>query len=305
VGKGHLGFGQTEEAVMRQAGQAVARAAERMTQETELILVLSGKGHNGDDARFAAEYIRSRQIQILHVVDPEATCKQLEPLLARQPALIIDGLFGIGLNRPLGLGWNALIQKLNDSGRPILAVDVPSGLNADTGLPLDKAIRATATITFGAAKQGLLKSSAWPFVGRLEIAPEIGLLPYPFTTEISVALAEDYTNFPPPRPETGHKGTFGHLAIIAGSFGYHGASVLAARGAQRAQPGLITLMTAPNVYQPVAEQLQAVMVRTWAENLDLPKRALPCWSAPAWPQRMFPSRSSFSHDSSGSKVHSR
>jgi NAD(P)H-hydrate epimerase len=261
--------GQSEAVVMRQAGQAVARQAEKMTRPHDFILVLAGKGHNGDDARFAADYLKDREVQIVPVIDPEAAIAQLRPLLFRKPALLIDGLFGIGLNRQLALGWLKLIQHINEAARPILAVDVPSGLNADMGTPLEDAIRASVTVTFGAVKQGLLQAGSWPFVGRLEVAPEIGLIDYPFTTEISVVTADDFKDFPPPRPEAGHKGTFGHLAIIAGSLGYHGASVLCARGAQRAQPGLITLITAPNVYQPVAEHLQAVMVRPWTEDLSL------------------------------------
>src|SRR6185436_10641198 len=115
-----------------------------------------------------------------------------------------------------------------------------------------------------------MKPAAWPFVGKLEVAPEIGLVPYPFETEVSMMVADDFSGFPPPRPVAGHKGTFGRLAIIAGSPGYHGAAVLAARGAQRAQPGLITLYTTETVYQPVAAQLQAVMVGIWRPNLKLP-----------------------------------
>lgn len=262
--------GETEAAVMRRAGAAVARGAERLTRAGEFILVVAGKGHNGDDARYAAEAIREREVRLLRVVDPELSSPELEMLLARHPALVIDGLFGIGLNRPLTLPWLRLIQLLNTAGRPVLAVDVPSGLNADTGLPLEDAIRARVTLTFGGAKAGLLKSTAWPFVGRLEVAPDIGLIPYPFTTELNVIAPEDFVDFPGARPQAGHKGTFGHLAIVAGSLGYHGAAVLAARGAQRAQPGLITLLTAPSTYEPVARQLQSVMVRPWDADMILP-----------------------------------
>jgi ADP-dependent NAD(P)H-hydrate dehydratase / NAD(P)H-hydrate epimerase len=263
--------GQTEEAVMGLAGQALARRAEQLTREGDLILVFAGKGHNGDDAQHASQYITGRELHLFRVFDPEATAKAMVPFLARHPALLIDGLFGIGLNRPLATAWTKLIQQINQSNRPILAVDVPSGLNADSGLPLDDAIRAAYTVTFGAVKEGLIKSNGWPFVGRLEVAPEIGLLPYPFTTEISMVAPEDFAGFPPPRPVAGHKGTFGHLAIIAGSLGYHGASVLAARGAQRAQPGLISLSTDPEVYLPVADQLQSVMVRPWSPEFPLPE----------------------------------
>ncbi|MCI0748199.1 MAG: NAD(P)H-hydrate dehydratase [Verrucomicrobia subdivision 3 bacterium] len=263
--------GQTEQAVMRRAGDAVARTAERMTKVGDRILVLAGKGHNGEDARFAAASIKERTAQLVPVFDPDLVIREFSPLLSPAPALIIDGLFGIGLNRPLARPWTHLIEKLNETKVPLLAVDVPSGLNADTGEPLEVAIRATITLTLGAVKQGFLKPSAWPFVGKLEVAPDIGLVPYPFETEISLIDAADFDGFPPPRPVAGHKGTFGHLAIIAGSVGYHGAAVLAARGAQRAQPGLITLYTTEGAYVPVARQLQSVMVKPWQPPLRLPE----------------------------------
>jgi NAD(P)H-hydrate epimerase len=107
-------------------------------------------------------------------------------------------------------------------------------------------------------------------VGRLEAVANIGLIPYPFATEICVVVPEDFDAFPPPRPLDGHKGMFGHLSIVAGSFGYHGAAVLAARGSQRAQPGLITVITEDKVYNPVAEQLQSAMVKTVGSELQLP-----------------------------------
>lgn len=262
--------GQSEDAVMRRAGQAVAEQAQKMTAPGERVLVFAGKGHNGEDAKYAAKFLTGREVKLLQVFDPDATFNEFKALLKDPPALIIDGLFGIGLNRPLAGNWNRLIQQINNSLVPILAVDVPSGLNADTGLPLNDAIHATCTLTLGAVKEGFLKVNAWPFVGRIEAAPDIGLIPYPFETAISFQTAEDFEKYPPPRPVEGHKGTFGHLAIIAGSVGFHGAAVLAARGAQRAQPGLITVATAEAVYQPVASQLQAVMVRPWETEPSLP-----------------------------------
>src|SRR6266850_1093585 len=96
----------------------------------------------------------------------EAVTRQLAEMLKPAPGLIIDGLFGIGLNRSLAPPWLRLIQNLNKSQVPILAVDVPSGLNADTGDPLDDAVRAHLTLTLGAVKQGFLKPNAWPFVGK-------------------------------------------------------------------------------------------------------------------------------------------
>jgi NAD(P)H-hydrate epimerase len=263
--------GVAEDAVMRRAGQAVARLVEKLTRPGDLVLFLAGKGHNGDDVTYACDFTNERQRELLRVIDPEVAAKEIVPHLDRKPALVVDGLFGIGLNRSLSGAWLKLIEILNKSGRPILAVDVPSGLNADTGLPLDDAVHANCTLTFGAVKQGLVKNSAAPFVGRLEGAAEIGLVPYPFTTESNWIVPEDFADYPPRRPASGHKGIFGHVVILAGSTGYHGAAILAARGAQRAQPGLITLHTMPAVYVPIAAQLQSVMAHPWEKDLAIPR----------------------------------
>jgi len=262
--------GVAEDAVMRQAGAAVARCAERMTAHEDFVLFLAGKGHNGDDAAYGCEFIQGRCGEVIRVLDPETGIRELPAQMARKPALIVDGLFGIGLKRPLSDAWKNLIEQINDAGVPILAVDVPSGLNADSGLPQDVAIRAERTLTFGAVKQGLLKPDAADFVGQLEVAGEIGLSPHSFATGLNLTVPQDFLGYPPKRPITGHKGTFGHLTIIAGSPGYHGAAVLASRGAQRAQPGLITVCAHAAVRLPVASQLQAVMVHAGAEDFALP-----------------------------------
>ncbi|MHB8520926.1 MAG: NAD(P)H-hydrate dehydratase [Limisphaerales bacterium] len=263
--------GQTEPAVISRVGQRVAARARQLTRPGNLVVTLAGKGHNGDDARQAQAHLAGRVVEVLNVVEPATDLAGLQSLLARRPALIIDGLFGIGLNRPLGEPWVRFINEVNQSARPVLAVDVPSGLDADTGQTHGAAVRATITLTLGAPKQGLLRPSAWPFVGRLEVAPDIGLAPCPCAGEWQWTLPGDFGAFPPARPVDAHKGSFGHLIIIAGSLGYHGAAVLAARGAERGKPGLITLFTPANIYAPVAAQLQSVMVHPWKPNVEFPK----------------------------------
>ncbi len=255
--------GQTEAEVIRGVGKAVARVALRLTRPGELIVTLAGKGNNGADARAAHGHLAERRVDVLDVKEPQSDLTKLDALLSLRPALIIDGLFGIGINRPLSPEWTTYIQRINDARTQVLAVDVPSGLNADTGEPQGAAIQATITLTVGAPKQGLLRPAAWPFVGRLHVAKEVGLLACPLTSELQWALPEDFIGYPPPRSAATHKGSYGHLAIVAGSMGYHGAAVLAARGAQRAQPGLITLHTMEEVYHSVAPQTQAVMVSPW------------------------------------------
>ncbi len=263
--------GHQEADVIRRVGRAIVETARRLTQPTDLILILSGRGNNGADARATLELFDDRRLDTLDVKDPATDFAELESLLATRPVLIIDGLFGIGLNRPLDAAWQKFINAINAAKIPVLSVDVPSGLNADTGEPHGAAIEAAVTLTVGTPKAGLLKASAWPFVGRLEVTPPVGLIACPHTSDLHWTLAEDFTGLPPMRPVAGHKGTFGHVGIIAGSLGYHGAAVLAARGAQRAQPGLVTLLTQEAVYLPVAAQLQAVMVQVWKPQTSLEK----------------------------------
>lgn len=262
--------GQTEAEVIRRVGQRVAQRALQLTRADDFILLLAGKGHNGDDVRAAQSVITERQVELLEVNSPAENFAKLEAALARHPALIVDGLFGIGLNRPLDVAWLKFITLINAAKLPVLAVDVPSGLNANTGETFGAAIQAAVTLTVGAPKQGLLRQNAWSFVGRLEVATDVGLVSCPHQAELQWKLPEDFRGFPLPRPVAGHKGTFGHLAIIAGSVGYHGAAVLATRGAQRAQPGLVTALPLEPAYYQVAAQLQSAMVKPWSHDIRFP-----------------------------------
>lgn len=262
--------GRSEADVIRRVGRALGARARALTRGGDRILILAGSGHNGDDARCARESLPDRVVEMLEIRDPVADLQKLESQLATSPALVIDGMFGLGLNRPLDKPWIEFVRRLNAAHRRVLAVDVPSGLNADTGQPQGIAVEAAVTLTVGAPKTGLLTTAAAPFVGRLEVATDVGLTPCPFDNELSWILPEDFQEFPPRRLVSAHKGTYGHLAIVAGSLGYHGAAVLAARAAQRARPGLITLFVHEPAYVAAAAQLQAVMVRPWQSPPVLP-----------------------------------
>ena len=259
--------GQTQAEVIRRVGKRLARRARRLTRADDFILILAGKGHNGDDARAAKEFLDNRRVKVLELLLPDTDLLKLEMTLREKPALVIDGIFGIGLNRPLAEPWQKIIAAVNAAKIPVLAVDVPSGLNADTGETFGAAIEAAVTLTIGAPKTGMLAAPAWPFVGRLEVADDIGLVSCPHKSELNWTLPDDFQSFPPPRPVADHKGSFGQVAIVAGSLGFHGAAVLAVRGAQRAQPGLVTLTTQENVYSVIASQLQSAMVNVWQPDV--------------------------------------
>jgi ADP-dependent NAD(P)H-hydrate dehydratase / NAD(P)H-hydrate epimerase len=265
---------RTPAEVISRVGHIVTTYARHLTRAGDAILILAGKGHNGDDARKVVQNLTDREVTLLNVLDPEEGLKDFASLLSLPPALIVEGLFGIGLRGSLEGPWGRLIEKINRARVPILSVDVPAGLNADSGEPMGTAIRATFTLTLGAPKRGLVTAAALPYVGRLQVAPNIGLLPCPHTSDLLWTLPEDFAEFPPARPFEAHKGTFGHLAILAGSLGYHGAAVLATRGALRAQPGLVTTVVADPVLAVVAGQLQAAMVRPWSMGLPSGATAL-------------------------------
>jgi hydroxyethylthiazole kinase-like uncharacterized protein yjeF len=250
--------------VMRDAGAAIAARASAMTCEGDSILLLVGKGNNGGDTKLSADRLGGRKVRLLEVEDPLTAIEEIDIQLAARPALVIDGLFGIGLNRSLNEDWRRLIECVNSSTCPLLAVDVPSGLNADSGEPMAAAIRADVTVTFAAPKLGLIKTSATEYTGRLEVAPDIGLIDCPHDAELHWVLPGDFVGFPPSRPPNSHKGTFGHLGIIAGSVGWHGAAVLAARAALRSQPGLVSVVTTEGAWPVVAAQLAQPMVHPWS-----------------------------------------
>lgn len=239
------------------------------------LLLLCGRGHNGDDVRAAVPLLSDFTCDSVDVCDPVGDLPAVVAALGRQPDLVVDGLFGIGLNRLLDSDWRDLIDRVNAAALPVVAMDVPSGLDADSGAVHGTAIRACWTLTVGAAKRGLIATGAAEYVGRLKVFADVGLLPW--TPEICppeawIGHSGEFEGWPPARAIASHKGDFGHVCILAGSLGYHGAAVLAARAAMRARPGLVTVVTAPEVFQPVAAQLAAAMVRPWEPGMALPSR---------------------------------
>src|SRR5688572_26710967 len=117
--------GVTENEVIEAVGKMVAASALKMTRRGERIVILAGKGHNGDDARAAQPHLHGREVCLLNVTHPAETALTFSKI-TRNAALIIDGLFGIGISRPLDESWQALIAAINASAIPVLSIDVPS-----------------------------------------------------------------------------------------------------------------------------------------------------------------------------------
>jgi NAD(P)H-hydrate epimerase len=265
--------GQTEEEIIRRVGKRVARRARKMTRAGDTIVILAGKGHNGEDATAAKLNLEGRKVKLVELLLPASDLIKVEMILREKPDLVIDGIFGIGLNRPLSEAWQKIIEVVNAARVPVLAVDVPSGLNAETGGHFGAVIEAQVTLTIGAPKTGMLAPEACLAVGRLETTGDVGLVPCPAKSDLYWTIPADFADYPPPRMVAAHKGNFGHAVVVAGSLGFHGAAVLAARGALRAQPGLVTVLTQREVYVPVAAQLSAAMVGVWESSASLPEKA--------------------------------
>ena len=170
-------------ALMQRAGEAIADFVIKVIQPKGAILVLAGPGNNGGDGLVAANRLRQSGYPLFiwmpvtaHLPDDAqqalrswmvAGGKVSGILPANKPALVIDGLFGIGLNRTLGSPWQEAIDTVNEWNIPVLSVDIPSGLEADTGNHLGRPIRATWTISMIAPTQALFSQSGKPFAGEV------------------------------------------------------------------------------------------------------------------------------------------
>jgi len=268
--------------LMERAGRAAAKIARGMLRGRRgSVVIVCGPGNNGGDGFVVARLLRRRGRRVETWLLGEATgvrgdassmlgrwrrgggrvrvlasADDVETFRARceGAALVIDALFGTGLNAPvLGLAAD-VVRAINASGALTLAVDIPSGLSADTGRPLGLAVRATATVTFGLAKIGLCISPGREHAGLLHVA-DIGLSAVAVPggpPRLEVLEGPQVGALLAPRERVSHKGTFGHVLVLGGSRGKLGAALLAAEGAARAGAGLTTLAV-PATLQPLAE----------------------------------------------------
>ncbi|MBL8513694.1 MAG: NAD(P)H-hydrate dehydratase [Betaproteobacteria bacterium] len=242
--------------LMQRAGAKVASKATEIAgrKKGANILVLAGPGNNGGDAWVAAELLRKAGQRVTVVpfgsahsaVDAAkaargAFLKAKGPVFEKIPDpidadVIIDGLFGIGLARaPDGASAHA-IEAVNASGVPILAIDIPSGLNADTGRALGAVVHAHTTMTFVGAKPGLFTGMARDACGHVEIE-SLGVAA---PLSIGALLKREHVSaLIPSRHHDTHKGSYGNAAIIGGAEGMVGAAILAARAALMMGPGKV------------------------------------------------------------------
>ena len=246
--------------LMQRAGAAAAELAARLvSDERKDVLVLAGPGNNGGDARIAAARLREQFFRVTIVTRPD----ELPP--AARWSLVIDGLFGIGLARDIDGDYARLVDYVNQQRCPVLALDIPSGLDSDTGRVRGRAVRATHTLTFIALKPGLLTLDGPDHCGEITVA-DLGL----DTQRASawVASPELFKEALRPRPHNFHKGMAGSVAVFGGAAGMTGAALLAGRAALKLGAGRVYIgMLDPTLsVDPVAPEL---MIRHADDALGL------------------------------------
>ncbi len=246
--------------LMEKAGAAAAELAVSLASETGgPILVVAGPGNNGGDALVAARLLAAQGFRVTAVsradparLPPDAARAwaawresggtiQTDILPSRQYSLVIDGLFGVGLQRDIAgeeARWIALANAFNC---PKLALDVPSGLDSDNGRIRGCALRADHTLTFLGMKPGLLTADGPDVAGELHLDP-LGVDPADLPATPGLALTQPESRHRlPPRAHNSHKGQFGHVGIVGGTPGMVGACLIAGRAALRQGAGSVTL----------------------------------------------------------------
>jgi hydroxyethylthiazole kinase-like uncharacterized protein yjeF len=265
-------------ALMLSAGQAVAQAAMDLVEEGPIVVV-AGRGNNGGDGFVAAAELaaRGREVSLILLCERDSLqgdaasaargwkypVLPFNPQAIGKPALIIDALFGAGLNRPVKGDPYEMIEAINANGAPVLAVDLPSGINGDTGAVMGIAVRATGTVTFFRPKPGHLLLPGRMYCSRVRVADigiDAGVLAEirPRTFENVPQLWRE--SFPMPRID-GHKYARGHTIVVSGGVATTGAARMSARGALRAGSGLVTVASPGDALAVNAAALTAVMVR--------------------------------------------
>jgi NAD(P)H-hydrate epimerase len=289
--------GISAETLMEEAGALMAAQVKSFFPSAGICHIFFGKGHNGGDALVTARHLAQAGWQIeSHPVFPRET---LAPLTQKKlveaeaaiittrrataPQIVLDGMLGIGAKRgltePIRSAAGAIQRLRRENGATVFAMDIPTGLDGDTGEADPEAVVADFTLCVGFAKRGLVADAALDFVGRLAVLPLAGLIaPDEARSLESIATPHTLAGLLPPRRYSTYKGDCGRVGIVAGSRGFTGAAVMAAQAAVRAGAGLVSLFVTPDIYPIVASaampEVMVTPVDCYLAALDFPLDAL-------------------------------
>lgn len=288
--------------LMDNAGRLLARKAlELLEHPGQTVVLLCGAGNNGGDGYVCAGALRRAGVPVRVIglgrerlradslAGAAAAAFEREGgsiLPPRQPfaqqlegaALVVDALFGTGLKRPLEGDAAALVEAVNASGCAVLSCDLPSGIEADSGAVLGRAVKAQHTLVLGLPKQACLLSPGCHHFGRQTLG-DIGLpqsLAEGYSPTLTAFTEEEFYALLPPRRPDGHKYQFGNLLLVCGQEGYTGSAALCAQAALRAGAGMVQLAVPRCIYPILAAKLDEPCVHPVADNgTGLAREALP------------------------------
>jgi len=292
--------GVAVEALMDRAGAGVAAAVRQFFPRAGRAIVFVGKGHNGGDALVAAARLKKAGWEIdLRLVFPEEDCAELtrkklkalnevergnpESFRGDLALIVLDGLLGLGAKHLLREPVRTAAQEINRLRREqsafVFAIDLPTGLDGDTGDADPDCVVANCTITIGFVKHGLVIDSAIDYVGRLEIVALSDLVIAPSPANDLVATAHSLRALLPRRKFSAYKNEFGRIGVIAGSPGFIGAALMTTEGALRGGAGLVELFVPRDIYSIVAAAAPAeAMVKAVRSYRDLLEEKIDVWA---------------------------
>ena len=275
-----IASGVSSLSLMHTAAEGIVSAVKALRKNNETVTAISGTGNNGGDGIAAAWLLKREGVDARIVLSgDEKNCTPdaahyLDaaradgvPVFAEwQPEeheILIDALFGVGLNRPVEGAVRDLIGRMNESGKSIVSADIPSGLHADSGEIMGAAVHAARTVTMQAKKTGMLLGQGRALCGTVMVQPLYAdegepELFYQEEAEIAALL--------PKRPFDSHKGMNGHALLCVGSKTYPGAALLSARAALRGGAGLVSVCTPDPVRPFFAAVPEAITIPTGTDD---------------------------------------
>lgn len=279
----HIEAGASSLAWMRTAAEGIMRAVLQQLKPGVRVMAVCGTGNNGGDGVAAALLLKQNgaDAQIVLCGDQNActpdTAYYLNlakssgvPIVSEwhpvEHEILIDALFGVGLNRPIVGERYDLILRMNVSGKPIISADVPSGLHATNGKIMGNAVKATETVTMQSIKSGMLLGQGRALCGTVTVQP---LTPFDADANMFLLDETDIRPLLPKRAFDSHKGRNGHALLCVGSDTYPGAALLSARAALRAGAGLLTVCT-PDAVRPffaaLPEAITVPVGKDWGDH---------------------------------------
>jgi len=275
--------------LMENAGRAVSEAVKREAGASgKRVSIVCGRGNNGGDGFVSARHLKNSGFDVIvfsfsripgikgdaginarvwekmgGVIRVISTSRDVKDSVStlKHSSVIVDAMFGIGLSKEIEGVYKEMIEAINKVSKPLVAIDVPSGIDATSGRILGVAMKASRTVTMAFAKPGLFVYPARDFSGKVEVA-DIGMPVGIFSKEdAKFHLLDDsfVASVARPRKKNTHKGSYGHTLVIGGSIGKTGAPYMAAMGAMRAGAGLATIALPKSLDKVMSEKIVEVM----------------------------------------------